>query len=118
MNSVIAFLLFCIPTRILIAYTSQYIPDKYLGIYGIILLAIGIAFLYLFFTNGRTNAPEAGGITWWAQYRILLGMLWITAAIYAFKGKKNLIWIPLAIDILFGIVLFTIKHTKPLAGKA
>ena len=110
MNPVIAFLLFCIPARILIAMGSQFIPDSYLMFYAGFLLLIGLSFIYLFFTNTRLDAPEAGGKTWWANYRIIIGALYIAAAVYAFQGKRDLIWIPLAMDILFGIVIFVIKH--------
>jgi len=87
-----------------------FIPEKYLKLYGIFLLLIGLSFLYLFFKNLRLNAPEAGGKTWWSQYRIIIGLLYISAAVYAFQGKRNLIWIPLVIDIIFGLIIFTIKH--------
>ena len=110
MNSVLAFLLLCIPARIGIALVSQYIPDKYLKVYGTLLLLIGLSFIYLFFTNKRTISPEAGGKTWWANFRIIIGLLYIAAAIYSFQGKRNLIWIPLAMDIVFGIIIFAIKH--------
>jgi len=110
MNSVIAFLLLCIPARILIALASLYIPDKYMVFYATGLLLIGLSFIYLFVTNSRINAPEAGGKTWWAPFRILIGLLYITAAIYAFQGKRKLIWIPLAMDIIFGLIIFGIKH--------
>jgi hypothetical protein len=112
MNSVIAFLLLCIPARIGIALASQYVPEAYLKFYAIYLLITGLSFIYLFFSNSRLDAPEAGGKTWWANYRLIIGMLWLTASIYAFQGKRNLIWIPLAIDIVFGIIIFAIKRLK------
>jgi len=110
MNSIIAFLLFCIPARILIALGSKYVPDKYLKLYAFMLLLIGLSFINLFFTNVRLNAPEAGGKTWWAQYRIIIGSFYICAAIYAFQGRRDLIWIPLVMDILFGIFIFCKQH--------
>ena len=110
MNSIAAFLLLCIPARIGIALASQYVPDKYLKAYGTLLLLIGLSFIYLFITNKRLDSPEAGGKTWWAQFRIIIGALYIIAAIYTFQGKRNLIWIPLAIDIVFGVIIFAIKH--------
>jgi len=110
MNPVIAFLLLCIPARILIALASRYIPDKYLVFYGIFLLLIGLSFIYLFVTNLRMNAPEAGGKTWWAPFRILIGFFYITAAIYSFQRRRNIIWVPLAMDIVFGIIIFSLKH--------
>jgi hypothetical protein len=110
MNSVFAFLVFCIPARILLALGSKYVPDKYLDLYAFILLSIGLSFLNAFFTNSRLNAPEAGGITWWAQYRLIIGSLYICAAIYAFKGRRDLIWVPLVIDIIFGLFIFGKQH--------
>ena len=112
MNSILTFLFLCIPARILLAWGSQIVPDKYLVYYGILLLLIGLSFLYLFITNSRLSAPEAGGKTWWSQFRILIGFFYITAAVYAFQGKRNLVWIPLAIDIIFGLIIFGIRHLK------
>ena len=110
MNSIIAFLLLCIPARIIIALGSQFIPTDYLWLYATVLLIIGLSFIYLFITNSRLNAPEAGGRTWWSQFRIIIGFFYIAAAVYAFQGKRNLIWIPLAMDIVFGITIFAYQH--------
>ena len=110
MNPVVAFLLLCIPARIGIAAASQYIPERYLNVYAAALLAIGCSFIYLFVTNSRLSAPEAGGRTWWASYRIIIGFLYIAAAVYAFQGLRELIWIPLAMDIVFGIIIFAYQH--------
>ena len=110
MNSILAFIFLCIPARIFLAYISRIIPDKYLKIYGILLLLMGLSFLYLYFNNLRLNSPEAGGKTWWAPFRLIIGFFYIAAAIYSFQGKRNLIWIPLAMDIVFGIIIFLLKH--------
>ncbi len=110
MNSVLAFLLLCIPARILIALGSKFVPDAYMKLYATLLLLIGLSFVYLFFTNTRLDAPEAGGKTWWAKYRLIIGALYLVAAIYAFQGKRDLIWVPLAMDITFGTIIFAIKH--------
>jgi len=37
-------------------------------------------------------------------------MFYIAAAIYAFQGKRKLIWIPLAMDIIFGTIIFAVKR--------
>lgn len=112
MNPILAFLFLCIPARILIAVAPRFIADKYLKFYGIFLLLIGLSFIYLFIANLRMNAPEAGGKTWWAPFRILIGFLYITAAVFCFQGKRNLIWVPLVMDIVFGIIIFTLKRTN------
>ena len=110
MNSVLAFLFLCIPARILIALGSKYVPDKYLKAYATILLLVGLSFIYLYFTNKRLDSPEAGGKTWWAQYRLIIGFFYISAAIYAFQARRDLIWIPLVMDIIFGIIIFAKRH--------
>jgi xanthine/uracil permease len=110
MNSILAFLLLCIPARIFLAYLSQIVPDKYLKLYGTLLLVIGLSFLYLYFNNLRLYSPEAGGKTWWAQFRLIIGSLYIIAAIYSFQGERSLIWIPLAMDIIFGLIIFSLRR--------
>ena len=105
MNKV--FLFGCIPVRLFLAYIST--KPINLFIFGYLLLIIGISFLVLYFTNRRLDAPEAGGKTWWHNYRLIHGMLYLTAAIYAFQGKSDLIWIPLVIDVVFGLTLALLK---------
>ena len=108
MNSKLLFLFGCIPFRLLLVYISTIIPLDKLKYFGVLLLLISISFIYLYFTNGRLNAPEAGGITWWANLRIIHGLLYLAASIYAFQGK-SLIWVPLLIDVIFGLSAFILK---------
>ena len=108
-NSKLYFLFGCIPMRIFIAMLPLYLDKSWLPFYGLVLLAIAIGLLYLYFTNKRLHAPEAGGDTWWAKYRILHGLLYMSAAIYAFN-KSQLASLPLFIDILLGLVLFVHQH--------
>ena len=103
------FILACIPTRIIIALIAMYINKDYLPYYGLILLGPALGFLYLYFSNLRLNAPEAGGITWWANLRIVHGLLYLTAAILAFQ-KDPLTWSPLAFDVIFGLLAFINNH--------
>lgn len=106
-RSIVLFLLACVPIRLLLVWGSTKVPLVPLAI---VLLVMSLSFLYLYFTNGRQQAPEAGGVTWWANYRLIIGLLYLAAAIYAFQGRRDLVWIPLLIDVMFGIVLFTLKH--------
>ena len=110
MNSVVLFLGVCIPLRLLIAWSTTKVPIQYLPFLAVTLLTVSLSFFYLYFSNSRLQAPEAGGTTWWASYRLLIGFLWLTAAIYAFMGRRNRIWIPLVIDVLFGLVIFYKRH--------
>ena len=106
-RSVLLFLLACIPARLLIVWGSTKVPPRPLAL---LLFIVSMSFLYLYFTKGRQQAPEAGGVTWWANYRLIIGLLYLAAAIYAFQGRRDLVWIPLLLDVIFGIILFTIKH--------
>ena len=105
------FLSLCIPLRILIAYLSQIIPPKSLKFFGALMLTIAAGFFYLYFADKRLSSPEAGGKTWWAGYRLIIGLFYLAAGIYAIQGKQDLVWIPLVIDIVFGLIIFTLKHT-------
>jgi len=108
-QSINYFLLGCIPTRVIIALIPVYINTEWLRVYSILLFAIAFSFLFLFFFNLRQHAYEAGGITWWANYRIIHGLLYLTAAILAFQ-KNYLAWIPLALDVFIGLFLFIQKR--------
>ena len=55
------------------------------------------------------NAPEAGGKTWWANYRIIHGLLYLIAAWYAFN-KQQIAYAPLSLDVCIGLGLFLNKH--------
>ena len=76
-----------------------------LPLLGIITIIIGISFLFLYFTNGRMNAPEGGGVTWWANYRLIHGLLYLAASIYLFN-RDRIAWIHLANDSLLGLLIF------------
>jgi len=110
MDSKTLFLFGCIPARLFLVWVSQKIPVQYLKFFGLGLLAFGLHSLYLYFTKGRLDAFEAGGKTWWSDFRLIFGSLLVIAAIYCFQGKQNMVWIPLAIDVFFGLLLFLIKR--------
>ena len=109
MKSVLFFILGCIPFRIFLVYLSTVIPPTKLKFFSIILLMIGLSFLYLYFTNKRLNAPEANGNTWWSKLRLMHGFFYLAAFIYAFQ-ESQLVWIPLLIDVLFGFSVFLLHQ--------
>lgn len=122
MNSQLLFLTLCIPIRIIFAllpnykFIEKYIPIKlnkklFYQVVGIIFLCIAVGFLYLYFTNKRLNAPEAGGKTWWHNLRLLHGLLYLCASIYILWNINNISLIkyasiPLLIDVIVGILSF------------
>jgi len=99
----------CIPVRIIIALLPMFISKTYLFYYGIILFCISLSFAYLYFNNLRLNAPEGGGITWWAEYRIAHALLYFIAALFAFQGMR-IATAPLLLDSVLGSWLFFYKH--------
>lgn len=122
MNSQLLFLTLCIPLRIIFALLpnykliEKYIPIKlnkklFYQVVGIIFLCIAVGFLYLYFTNERLNAPEAGGKTWWHNLRLLHGLLYLCASIYILWNINNInliryASIPLIIDVIVGLLSF------------
>ena len=107
MNSAKLFLLGCLPTRFLLALTAKRLVGPKLRALGYVLLAIGLTFLWLYFKNARLRAFEAaGGLTWWAPFRLLHGALYLASAVYALQMKGALAWIPLAIDLVLAVGLW------------
>lgn len=106
---ILYFLLGCIGVRTILALAPLYIPENMLPLLAFITLTIGLSFLYLYTTNRRMNAPEGGGITWWAKYRLIHGLLYLAASIYLFQ-KQQTAWVPLTIDVLLGLIVFLIKN--------
>ena len=104
------FILGCIPMRITLAMLPYYIDTAYLPYFGALLLFPAIGFLVLYFNNLRLNAFEGGGRTWWADFRLLHGLLYLCAAIYAFQ-EQLLSAVPLAIDVILGFILFLYYHS-------
>lgn len=105
------FLLVCIPVRIILALIPLYIDSDRLPYYGGILLILAIGLLFLYFNKLRLHAREGGGQTWWSEYRLLHGGLFLTAAIYSFQ-KKRVASVPMAIDVGMGLVMFILHHWK------
>jgi hypothetical protein len=110
MNPTMRLLLFigmCVPLRLGLAYLPSILPEQYLDYLGIVVLTMSLGTLYLGWTNSRLRAPEGGGKTWWAPYRLIHGMLLLTASLYLFRGDRRAS-VPLLMDVLFAIVLFFI----------
>lgn len=101
----------CIPVRLLLAGFTYKIDEKYLPYLSIVLFAIGVSFIYLYITNSRLKAPEAGGETWWKNIRPIHGMMYLAAALYAMKKNRAAALI-LAVDVVFGLGAFIINHFR------
>jgi len=100
----ILFIWVCIPTRLFLAWLPQVMPGQ-LRILGLVVSMMAAGTIYLAVTNGRMNAVEAGGKTWWAPFRFIHGGLLAAAAAMLLKNNKNAS-LPLAIDANIGIASF------------
>jgi hypothetical protein len=98
------FMWFCIPARLFLAWLPQIMP-RHLRKLGLIVSMMAAGTLYLAVTNGRMNALESGGKTWWAPFRFIHGSLLAAAAVMLFKNNGNAS-LPLAIDAIIGIAAF------------
>lgn len=101
MNSKLLFLIACIPSRILLAFLAYYLKGIYLQLFGLILLLLSASFFYLFFTNKRLKAFEAGGKTWWHKLRPIHGSLYLVAGLLCLT-KSNYAAIPILLDVILG----------------
>ena len=106
---IITFITFCLTARISLVLLAKYIPTKFLHFMGFITLIPALGFLYLYFSNSRLEAGEAGGKTWWHNLRIIHGLLYLIFSMMAIKKRKNA-WIFLLIDVLFGFIAFLNHH--------
>lgn len=107
-NRQLLFLFICLPMRLIMSFLPIYL-NKYLKkIYSMLLLIIGLSFLYLYFFNSRQkgifNQPA-----WWHNIRLLHGMLFLTASIYLFNNS-NISTITLLLDVFIGLILFINNH--------
>jgi hypothetical protein len=109
MNSKLLFLGGCIPARLALVYLAYSLKKDYLPYLAIPLLLIGASFIYLYLSNSRLRAREAGGYTWWKDIRPVHGCLYLLAGIYALT-KTNYSWIVLLIDVIFGLSSFLYHH--------
>ena len=108
-ETIVAFVFGCLTSRIALAGLPLVLPKKWLPLYGIPVLAMGIGFLYLFFSEGRLKAPEGGGKTWWASFRLVHGALYLAASVFLFRGDRRSA-LPLSIDVILGAGLFTVHR--------
>ena len=107
------FLLGCIPLRFFLVYLARVLPADNLKLFSLPLFLMAFGFLYLYFTNGRLQAPEAGGVTWWAPLRLVHGLLYLAAAVYAYQASP-VAWVPLLVDVCMGLVVYLIHNSQAL----
>ena len=97
------FILGCIPARLALAYAAS--KNLFSPWLQTTFLVIGFGFLSLYATNSRLNAPEGGGVTWWAPYRAVHGILYLAAAAMLFLNKPADAGRIVLVDTLLGLLI-------------
>ena len=111
MDPKLLFLLFCIPARYGLAHLASRVSDRYAAALGAVFLGIGLSFMYLFFSNSRLDAPEAGGVgTWWHYLRPIHGLLYLGAGAVLLAGYPKHASNLLGADLVLGVAAHIYKH--------
>lgn len=104
----------CVPVRALLvylAYNSALSDGVVKDVAAVGLTLAGIVFITMFFGNLREKALEGkDGIAWWAQYRLLIGLLYVCAGIYVYRRNAKAAAVCLSIDLLIGLTLTTANN--------
>lgn len=94
----------CVPIRFLLCMLLLKFP-KNLFISTLIGI-IGLNFLILYTFKLRLNAVESlTGTTWWHKFRLIHGLLYLTAALISYSQYSNYSFVPLLLDTCLGAVL-------------
>jgi hypothetical protein len=110
-QSIILFLVGCIPARVGLGLAARYIPANYLYIWATAVLLMAVGFLFLFFTGKRSVGPETGGKPiWWKPFRLFHGLTYLSAAIAAFNKNGVVASNIIFADTVIGLGLFGFHH--------
>lgn len=107
MDRRLLFLLGCIPTRSLLAYSAykQWVPLNYIAV---ITFLIAIGFFSVYFFKLRPTGAEAGGKIWWNSLRPIHGIMYLTFTILVFTKHRDKAWYMLLLDVIVGLISFII----------
>lgn len=106
------FLVGCIGIRSLFVIVAKNSPVNYLKYLGFLALLPAIGFVYIFFTGARqTGAEVFGEKIWWNNLRPIHALLYFLFAYNAIMGNTGA-WVYLLIDVILGLLGFTIFHYK------
>lgn len=102
------FLVGCIPARLALAWAAS--RNVMRPVFAYILLAIGAGFSYLYLSNTRIVAREAGGVTWWAPWRWVHAVLYLAAGLFLLLDRPYLAGRVLLNDALLGLLLHVVRY--------
>ena len=106
----LAFLLLCIPTRIIIALIAKSVDQKYLPYLGYLAILPAIGFAYIFIFGKRKRGAETfGQKIWWNNLRPVHSFLFALFAYLAISKNKNS-YVVLFADAFIGLFSFLYYH--------
>ncbi len=106
----LAFLLLCIPSRIIIALIAKYTNPNYLPYLGYLAILPAIGFAYIFIFGKRKKGGETfGQKIWWNHMRPIHSFMFALFAYLAINKNKNS-HIVLFTDAFIGLVSFLYYH--------
>ena len=113
MDKVFLFMGVCIPVRLLIVYLVKCVlPYKILKYVSILffIMTTGFILSQLFRKSSSLSSAEGGQI-WWHNIRPIHIVLYFTAAILAIYKPEDT-WIPLFLDVVFAICMYTVYRNN------
>lgn len=109
-NRILLFLFGCILIRLLLVYIAKTINKDYLPYLGILALFVAVGFIWIYLGDYRKTGLEVfGGKIWWNNLRPVHASLYILFALFALK-KYKYSWVPLLVDVIVGLLSFTLYH--------
>lgn len=109
MNSILLFLCGCLVVRASLAYAAYRYPIV-LPWLGAAALVVGVSFFVLWAFGLRQTGFEVNNErVWWDSVRPMHGALYLAFAVLAFQ-RHPLAYVPLAIDVVLGLMLFLGFH--------
>ena len=110
MNRIALFLGVCIVLRSVLAYAAYRLPSTTVYYMAFPALVIGASMILLFLTGWRKTGVEVNNERiWWNPIRPVHGMLYLAFAYLALM-QHPLAYVPLVIDVVFGLTAFTVFH--------
>jgi hypothetical protein len=106
----VLFLVGCIGTRALAAYTAKVVSAQWLRYMGYLALLPAVGFAVIWLTGARkTGAEVFGARIWWNDLRPVHSALYFLFAVWAIKGWARA-WLFLLADVAIGLGAFLWHH--------
>ena len=95
----------CLIIRLSIPLGMIYVHKSKLQYVSIPLFILSIGFFNAFMTLPKTDIGFFGGRKWWVKNHIVHSIMYLTAAVMAFKKNKHS-YIPLIVDVVYSFFVY------------